>query len=62
VNLKYIEVPFEGGHAKLAFHKQGANWVCVMPEQSMSDLQAYIKGEEPTQTVNWIDLNGLDNS
>lgn len=61
MNLKYIDVQFEGGHAKLAFQKQGANWVCVMPEQTMSDLQAYIKGEEVKQTVNWIDLNGLDN-
>lgn len=56
VTQKVILVPFEGGYAKLLFNKVGNNWECVMTDEYMHLLQAYLNGEEPREWVQpWTD-------
>lgn len=60
MRVKYVEVPFEGGYARLQFQFDNGNWICIVPEQTMSDLEAYMNGETPRELVRpYIDGNGL---
>lgn len=58
---QYLIIPFEnGGYAKLLFNKVGDNWHCVLPDESMHSLQAYLEGRVPTEYVKpYVDGNGL---
>jgi len=47
MTTKIVEVPLPNGLcAKLQFTKTDlGNWICLVPEQSMIDLDALLKGE-----------------
>ncbi len=59
--LKYIVVPFDnGGYAKLMFTKVEDNWHCIMSDEIMHNLNAYLEGKTPREYVKpYIDGNGL---
>jgi hypothetical protein len=56
---KWVVVPFNGGEARLAFTKVDGIWVCTMPDETMTDLQAFLSGKEFTERVRWVDIPNL---